>query len=1204
MLPRRIVTPLFAVLLISSISLAQEFRATLNGQVTDASGSGVPNAKVTAKNNATNEAATAVTGANGDYTLPFLKPGVYTITAETPGFKTATRNDIELRVADKVTVDFAMEVGAITENVTVTAAAPLLEESSASRGEVIDNLRVTELPLNGRNPVNFANLTPGVIFAGNPQFTRPFDNGDNINFSINGGLRQTNAYLIDGSPDEAITDTVTDRTRGQENIAYIPTVDAIQEFKIMTNFYDSQYGRTGGGVVNITTKAGTNDFHGTVYEFMRRYQLDANDFGSNAAGRPRYSIDPATGKNVGGHKLDQYGTHITGPVRIPKVYNGKDKTFFSFGVENYNESTPAVVQTSVPSLAERNGDFSKAGVNIYNPFSTHLNPAFDPAKGDSAANPQYIRDQFPGNVIPPNLRNPVGLAIMNSFPAPNFGSPDAVLNNFLASPNLGTDHFRNWIGRVDQSFGQKERLFFRYGHNRRNQFNNANGFPVPGQDAQDPLTRINDNAVIDSVTVLSASTILNLRVGYTRFIQAAFRQSVTGFDLTTLGFPSSFIAQQVVNQPPAIEVDQYPRWGARNPSQNTTNTLSFQPSLSFIRGKHSMKAGTEIRDIRPNARGGSFLWGSGEFKFTSDFTRRAAAFPDGTGVALATLLLGTPVNGSAASATSLIQSTPQLAFRWGYYAFYFQDDFKVSRRLTLNLGLRYDIEGSPKERFNRMNRGFGFGQASPLAAQAKSANPADCPACSNLTGGLLFAGVNGQPSAAFESDLNNWQPRVGAAFQLTSNTVLRGGYGIFYLPEALYGGSAGFASDTPFIATTGGGINAFIPTGTLSNPYPGGVVAPTGAALGLLTFAGKDIIFNNPNRTIPYVHSYSVGLQHQFGWDIVADASYVGSRTIGVNTNENQAGSARNLNVPTVQQLAQAHQNAAFFNQSVPNPFAGLLPGTNLNGATVTRRQLLLPYPQFGNVSMGAESIGKLWYDSLQLHLQKRYSMGLVLDTNYTWSKNLEALQFLNDQDTAPAKVVTDNDRPHRFVVSSVYQLPFGTGRHFASNAGRGMNLLVGGWEYNVLGIIQSGTPLSLPGGFDLIGDPSRGSSTFSQYFNGCTVLTNGTVRQPNAAHSGFESCTNPVWSQRDTATTLRTIPLRSNTIRVPWAKQWDMSLNKRFIFTEQMNAEFRLEAFNVFNTPIRNTPNNDPNSTNFGFVSNGQRNNPRNVQLGFKFNF
>ena len=786
---------------------AQEFRGTINGRVTDPSGVGVPNAKVTVKNIGTNEESVVTTSDAGDYTASFLIPGRYNITVEAASFKQVARENVEVRIDDKVTSNFQMQIGAVSEHVTVTSAAPLVDLTTADRGEVLDNTRVTQLPVIGRNPINFINLAPGVIFNGNAQFQRPFDNGDNINFSINGGLQQTNNFLIDGQPDNAITDTTTDRTHGVNNIALIPTVDAVQEFRVLTNFYDSQYGRTAGGVINITTKSGTNDFHGTGYEFLRRYQLDANNISANAAGVPRYAVDPATMKNVGGHTLDQFGGVVTGPVWIPRLYNGRNRTFFTFGVEEYREDAPMVTLTSVPSLAERQGDFSGAGVSIYNPFATVVNPNLNSSLPDSTQNPLYIRPQFPNNQIPQNLWNAAGAGVLNSYPKPNYGPAGAVNNNYLVSPNISQDRFRNWIGRVDQSVGEKERLFFRYAHNRRNQFDNtANGFSLPGMDAQDPLIRLNDNGVIDSVTVLTPSTILDVRVGYTRFIQAAYRTQVTGFDITTLGFSPTFVGEQIVHQPPRIDVSGgYPSWGARNPSQNTTNDFSVQPSISLVRGKHSMKTGVELQDLRPDARGGSFLWGSGDFSFDQSFTQQLPEFSNGTGLGVAALLLGIPVNGTSSS--SLVQSTPQLAFHWQYWGFYFQDDFRVSNRLTLNLGLRYDIEGSPVERYNRMNRGFAFYTPSPLASnpQVQAASAANCPACASLSGGLLFAGQTGQSRGAFNTRYNDWQPRFGLAYKINDKTVFRGGFGRFFFPEAAYGGSAGFASNTPFVASAGGG---------------------------------------------------------------------------------------------------------------------------------------------------------------------------------------------------------------------------------------------------------------------------------------------------------------------------------------------------------------------------------------------------------------
>jgi hypothetical protein len=303
------------------------------------------------------------------------------------------------------------------------------------------------------------------------------------------------------------------------------------------------------------------------------------------------------------------------------------------------ETTPAPLLTNVPALAMRSGDFSGAGVNVYDPLSIRDNPNFDPTKGESVSNPRYLRDQFPNNIIPQQRWSTIGANLLKAFPEPNTGTPGAAFNNFIASPNQSEDHFRNWIARADQNFGQNLRMFFRYAHNRRNQIDNgANGYSGPGRDAQDPLVRLNDNAVVDSVYVLNPSTILNLRGGYTRFIQAAYRQSVTGYDITRFGFPASFASQRFTDQPPRIEVDQYPAWGARNPSQNTTNLLSFLPSVSFIRGPHSMKLGADIRDIRANAKGGSFLWGSGQFTFNRTLTQRVPGFDDGSGSTVASLL--------------------------------------------------------------------------------------------------------------------------------------------------------------------------------------------------------------------------------------------------------------------------------------------------------------------------------------------------------------------------------------------------------------------------------------------------------------------------------------------------------------------------------------------------------------------------------------
>jgi hypothetical protein len=364
------------------------------------------------------------------------------------------------------------------------------------------------------------------------------------------------------------------------------------------------------------------------------------------------------------------------------------------------------------------------------------------------------------------------------------------------------------------------------------------------------------------------------------------------------------------------------------------------------------------------------------------------------------------------------------------------------------------------------------------------------------------------------------------------------------------------------------------------------------------------VIFANPNHDIPHTYQYSIGIQRQLPFDTKLDVSYVGSRAYHINIGDNQTGNARNINVNSVAQLQAAQANSTYFTQSVPNPFAGLIPNNPaLNGATISRQQLLVPYPQFGAVQYAFESVGRLWYDSLQVSATKRYSSHLVLALAYTFSKNLDAINFLNGQDAKPVKELSASDRPHRAVLSGVYQLPFGKGRKFGGGVNRWQELLVGGWEYNFIGTLQSGVPFSNPTNVDQVANPSIDGATNAQYFNTCVQQTTGLSVMPNPARTAFVPCTNPAWKVR-ASNTLQSIQLTSSVLRNPWRAQWDMALNKRFNFTERINAQFRFEAFNVFNTPILGAPNNSISSTNFGFVAANQSNFPRQVQLGFKLNF
>ncbi len=847
---RRVLAVVPAVLFLTVIAVAQESRATLTGRVSDPAGAAVAGAKVSIMSQQTNIATDVVTGDEGNYTVTALLPGRYTVSVEAQGFKRAESDQVELFTASTATFDVSLEVGQIGETVTVNADAPLLEADTASRGQVIENARISELPLVGRNPLNLATLAPGVTFNGNPQFNRPFDNGDNVNFSINGGLNRHNDFLLDGTPNNAATDANATRTVSSNNIAFVPSAEATEEFKIQTNSYDAQFGRTGGGTINITIKSGGSDYHGSIYEFARRYEFNANSFANNARGTlasgpfagqeasPRFTRDQVTGANLGGNDIDQYGFVLSGPLRIPRFgeggdyfYNGRERTFFLFNAEKYEEITPGQGFSTVPTLLERRGDFSQSGITIFDPLTTRPDPN----------NPgQFIRDPFPGNIIPANRISVVGQNIINGFSLPNVGSPTQRFNNFYLSEGQGTDDFNSYVARVDHTFSDSQRMFVRFVNNRRDQFafggNNRVGL---GIDTQGPLVRENYGVVVDSTTTLSPTSILNARLGFSRFLQAAFRQASSPFDATSLGFSQAFSNARPISIVPRLGFNDpaggIPEFGSRNPNSNITNTFSVPVYLTKIMGKHTFKFGGEYRHFQVNQSGGSFNFGGGAFCFTNQFTARNPLNLTTGGAAFADLLLGAPsvsggCNGNVGA--TQVENLSPTTFQWGYYAAYVQDDFKVSPRLTLNLGLRYDYEQPPVERFNRQNRGFALDQPNPLAAAVRNASATDCPSCANLRGGLLFTEVGGQPRGAFEPDRNNFQPRVGAAYQLRQKkgweTVLRGGFGVFYdlasqgVGQQIQVGRPPFGNQSSFLGPIFGGI--FGPSAAF--PLPPAQAAP------------------------------------------------------------------------------------------------------------------------------------------------------------------------------------------------------------------------------------------------------------------------------------------------------------------------------------------------------------------------------------------
>ncbi|MBI3207757.1 MAG: TonB-dependent receptor [Candidatus Solibacter usitatus] len=1119
---------------------AQEFRATVSGTITDAQGAIVPGARVEVKNLATNVAVSTVTNETGVYVAPFVTPGNYSIVATHEGFKRALRDNIELRVGDRVRVDFALEVGGVAEQVTVSASAELLETQSASKGQVIDSAKVRDLPLLGRNPFLLAAISAGVQYTPTRQSrsNRPFDNGGMDNFSMNGGRTFSNEFLLDGVPD---TNT---ETTGPSNLSFVPSPDATEEFKVQTNNYDSQYGRSGGGVVNVSLKSGTNRLHGTLYHYFRNDKLNANAFESNAAGVGRSAF-----------RWNQPGIQIDGPVFLPKLYNGRDRTFFMFSWEKIKSQIPFPQTYTVPTAQQRSGDFSRTLQANGQPILI-----FDPTTTVLVGN-AYTRQPFAGNRVPANRFDPVGAKLADYIAAPNQPGNEQGFNNLVASPNPVSDEYDQFITRFDQTLTSKHKVFSRYVRGNRHEVNSDAGYKHEASPWYSHW-RINQGANFDLTSTLSPTLVSSLRVGYIRH-QFAIQQYGEGFDPAQLGFPASAVSSLPRKFFPRIGYTDYSSFGPQRSTGSEftfSDTWSAAETLNKVVGSHSLKAGAEFRVLfnnqdRPTS---SFA----RFDFSKGYTQRDPLRGDAaSGNAFASLLLGIPGSGS---------SDRNVAPAYGnhYYVLFVQDDWRLSRKLTLNLGFRWDYESPQTERFNQMNRGF----------DPTGANPFQVPGL-QLKGGLLF--TDDKNRLPYQRDLNNFQPRAGVAYQIGPKTVFRGGYGLSYLPTFDTGGNTGFSVVTSYVSSVDNGVT---PSGKVSNPFPDGYLNAAGRSQGLATLVGNGYSYGYNSRAVPYVHQYSAGFQHELAGRILIDASYVGSRTSALQT-------SKGINEISTQQLSLG---TIELNRQVTNPFQGRLPGTAFNGTTVPQRQLMRPFPQFTGITQNLHTIGTSWFESLQLRVEKRMSRGVHFLASYTISKGLEAVGYLNSQDSfgSLAKVITGVDAPHRLVMSGGWELPFFKGQR--NVAGQ----FLGGWSFTGIATIQSGQPIGTPGGAYSSGiSAAVDGQSLNRWFNPCTLNTAG-VRQ-NCLGAG-----DPVAFIQQPPDTLRVLSTRFPEIRNRREPIVDFSVFKTFLIRESLRVQFRAESFNLLNTPWFGNPNTTLGSSNFGVVTPAQSNDPRNVQLALRLMF
>lgn len=1154
-----------AVLFSISFASAQESRATLQGRLTDASGAALTNVSLTITNSASGSSVSSRTNDAGNYFIPFLLPGTYTLVAELSGFKKVTRSNLELRVNDTVALDLELTVGDVTESVEVTASTPLLESSGVSLGQVIDQRRLTELPIQAGTAIELVMLAPGVTSTTALRVHRTSFNTASSQFSTDGNAQYSNEFTIDGVAN-------TFATGSEPRIAFQPPQDAVAEFKVQTAAYDAALGHTPGAVVNIITTSGTNTFHGALHEVFSNSALDAPTFFQNRSGgqKPVYQDN-------------RYGASIGGPVILPKLYDGSKRTFFFYAWEANKWGQPRAVVGTVPTAAEKLGDFSAL---------LALGPSYqiyDPATTKDLGTGRFSRSPFPGNLIPASRIAPVAKAILGYYAAPNTPGTREGRNNYTQN-NKDLEDYYVHFARLDHNISQNNRLFLRV------------DFDHWDEDKQDfysnvssgvHLNRINRGLSLDEVLVLSPTSVLNVRYGITQE-EAPERRRSQGFDNSTLGFspsllslldknlqtfPNVYLNTAFSNSPCSGTctgtVSGFSAWESGD-GANTGIIHSLSTTLTTLKGNHNMRYGTDLRLYRAfqNRLGYDV---APAFQFLPTYTRGPLdnSAPAAIGQEFASFLLGIPDGEMRRSASSATQEK--------FLGLFFQDDWKITRKMTLSLGLRYEYESPVTERYDRAVRGFDYNSPNPIEAVARTnyaKNPiAELPIAQfGVRGGLLFAGgPNGHSLWAGEK--NNFLPRIGIAYQINSKTVLRTGAGIFYDSIGTNRSPAiqtGYTASTPIQASLDNGLTY---VATTANPFPNGLLAPRGSADGLATNLGQSLTVYPVKRLQPYSTRWSFGFQRQLPAEVLFEVTYVGNKGVRLQVN-------RELSYTDPKYLSRSPEREQktidFLSQQIPNPFNGI---NRVYPSTITRADLLKPYPEFGSIRQ-TEPIGYSWYHALQTRVERRFSKGYTFQGAYTWSKAMDATGFLNDSDPLPVRAISAFDRTHNFVLSSIYELPFGRGRAYGVNLGRALDFLVGHWQLNGVYYWQGGNPLTF-GNVIFRGNikdvPLSGDQrSVDRWFN-----TDDFERAP----------------AKQLANNIRTFPLRFGNIRGDAQTKLDLSVIKYFNISERVRLQFRAEAYNSLNHVNFNTPNMGVTGTAFGTVT-GQGSLSRQFQSVLKLTF
>ena len=1244
-----------ALLLLAPAGFAQTITATVTGAVTDPNGAVVPNASVKATSAATGQTKSVTTDGEGRYTLPFLQPGVYSLAVEATGFSRSTRTGVTLEVAQTATLDFALQVGQADNTVEISSTAPLLATDTAALEATVENRLVQDLPSAQRSTLAFLNMTPGVIDGGianaagenlntNGNAGGPIGSPGNRNFfdssfSVGGGQSSTNDVLLDG-----VSNTISDFN----GVAVNPPPDSVREFKVLAGVFSSEYGRTGGGVVNMVTMAGTQDFHGALYEYFQNGGLNANGWQRNRRGQLANGDDVLPRIPI---KRNQFGGTIGGPVWLPKKifgplgYDNPNKTFFFFNYEGRRERNPFSRELTLPTERMRRGDFSelltgatRAGQTDANGSPSLFGQLYDPfaplVDGKRRAIAGNRLDGLP--VCGPGPRaapcfDPVALETLKYIPLPN---QPGLANNYVIS-DVATFERDLLAIRVDQTVSDRHSFFGRYSKEARFQAEpNFLGSVATNSRVIDDTFH---NFTFNDVFALTPTLINNARYGYTR-ARAHQTPNSEGFDPGQLGFPAYILNTAPIGTFPIFNFPDAGAQGQGRPSEITTgqiggsgnnqprDTQTVADSVTWIKGAHNLKFGGEYRLLRFFAF--QFNNPAGTYNFNRTQTRGPLpnATPTNileTGSSFASFLLGLPASGSKE------QVTPITVYHH-YGAAFIQDDWKVRRSLTLNLGLRWDHETGTAETHGLISN---FDLDAPSHLKGRVGAPAD-PIVKELRPGFTdLRGIVGFPDGPQTTyPMKRFAPRVGFAWRLGEKTVLRGGYGIYFVPYTVEQNTAignVFSVNSPQAFTAGGQVQppggAAAPTVFLNDPFPNGITAPPGRSLGPDTLIGQSFLLVEPFRRHAYVQQWNLVVSRELTSNLVLELAYAGShgvrlplRTLNINQIPREFLDYARANFAQARDVnGVAARNAAeFFSQQVANPFFGLItnPNSVLRNQNVTRGQLLKRFPQYDNPQLFNVHSGASKYHALQVRMQKRFSDGLSANASYVWSKLMDVGASSTNTGTVPGNAssvediydlrseytVSNYDVPHRFVAGFSYELPVGRGKRFGGGWGGAADALLGGWQVSGTVTLQAGTP-------------------FPVVANGFTVGLSYATRRPNRLEGEARVDTdearervragdtwfNTAVFEQPADFTLGTGSRNYSDVRRDGARNIDLSALKNFAFGDgRHKIQFRGEFINAFNIVVFGTPAaNVSDPTNFGRVTT-QGNTPRLIQLVLRYTF